>query len=580
MPGCRKCPRLIADLDAAELRATQLEVENDVLGQELAEALKLIELQKADLDRFEAVFKERRPPNCPERAPEGQLQLAMARVLAEHGEGLDVDDTGSDDNGTDSPTSETSSGRPSGGRRNRHEHGRRRLDMTGLPVQEVTYDPPEVIAANGVGYRLIGAERSSRLVFRVATYMRLEIVRNQWVREEPPARLSLRQQLAGLPELALPPVHIAPLPDCLWPRFMADTSVIANVVLSKYADHLPLNRQETISGRHGFTIPRSTQCGWLGAAHAVSHRIVDAMMEESCRDAFCIATDATGAPLKAKGGTDNWHVFVFIADNGHVVFRHTKVHSSVEVQKMLKGFNGMLLADASNVYDRLYKSPVDPVTECGCWAHMRRYVWQALPVDATRACEGLAIIQRLFQVDRECSTVPMPQRTATRAARAGPVLILFERWVTTLKDADPRSPLAAVATYFQNQKAALRRFLDDARLPIHNNRSEAQLRALVLGRNNWNYFANETGLKWYTTFRSLIASCIVHKLNPQTYLEQVLRLAPHWSTAHMLELSPKYWQRTLASLSENERTLIRPAGELQSHTVVAAVPTPIRHIFG
>jgi hypothetical protein len=80
----------------------------------------------------------------------------------------------------------------------------------------------------------------------------------------------------------------------------------------------------------------------------------------------------------------------------------------------------------------------------------------------------------------------------------------------------------------------------------------------VLGRHNWKWFANETGLKWYATFRSLIASCMLHGINAQDYLEQVLRLAPHWPVTRVLELSPKYWTRTLAALDESQRAIVTP----------------------
>lgn len=88
--------------------------------------------------------------------------------------------------------------------------------------------------------------------------------------------------------------------------------------------------------------------------------------------------------------------------------------------------------------------------------------------------------------------------------------------------------------------------------------SEAQLRNVVLGRHNWKWFANETGLAWYATFRSLIASCALHGLNAQTYMEQLLRLAPHWPVTRQLELSPKYWSRTIATLDDAARAIVAP----------------------
>ncbi len=97
-------------------------------------------------------------------------------------------------------------------------------------------------------------------------------------------------------------VTIAPLPSNLWPRVMGDPSAIANIIIGKYDDILPLNRQETISGRQGFALPRSTQCEWLGAGYAASYRVVDAMFAEAKRTALCIATDSTSVPVRGDGG--------------------------------------------------------------------------------------------------------------------------------------------------------------------------------------------------------------------------------------------------------------------------------------
>jgi hypothetical protein len=119
-------------------------------------------------------------------------------------------------------------------------------------------------------------------------------------------------------------------------------------------------------------------------------------------------------------------------------------------------------------------------------------------------------------------------------------------------------------TYYQNQYVGLRTFLSDGRLRLDNNISEQQLRHLVLGRHNWNYFENETGLKWYAVFRSLIASCKLHALEPQEYLDEILRLAPHWSTTRMIELSPKYWKATRARLSDEQLDTILPPWKRQS----------------
>jgi transposase len=180
---------------------------------------------------------------------------------------------------------------------------------------------------------------------------------------------------------------------------MADASVVAQHLVAKYEDCLPLHRQERISSRHGFCVPRGTQCGWFKEAYSYLHRIVAAMFEDAKAHAFCIATDATSVPVRAKGECDKHHVFVFLADRRHVIFKHSPTHDGATVTTWLSGYRGYVLADASSIYDVLYR--MHPVVEVGCWAHLRRYFWKALGSDSERASEAIALIGKLFEVQRE-----------------------------------------------------------------------------------------------------------------------------------------------------------------------------------
>jgi transposase len=560
-----------AALDAARRRIAELEVEAETLRTQLREVVKHDELQRADLERYRDEY-ERNRPNCPERVPVPELQLVFEHVLSTYSEAAAANDAEavgkpSEPGGAVSEigdvapagagkAAETPDGDKAPDKR-RHPHGRRRLDLTKLPVERVEIEPAEVKAAGGKGFIKIGEEVSERVGFRPGSYFRIRLVRGKWV----PATPSGTAASPSPPQVAVEEprrVLVAPLPECLWPGTMADASAIARVIVAKYDDVMPLHRQEHISDREGFALPRSTQCGWLGAAYQVLRRVVTAMFEEARARAICIATDATGARVRAKGSCDNWHVFVFIADRDHVVFRFVRQHTSPAVAALLSGFRGYLLSDAAPVYDVLHRS--GDVIEVACWFHARRYFWRALETDRAPSMEALAIIRELFHVERECRDIPMPTRTEVRAQRARPVLAMFDRWIEAHRGrADPRGPLDTAIGYYDNQRAALHRFLEDGRLRLDNNISEGALRNLVLGRHNWQWFANETGLAWYTTFRSLIASCSLHSLNPQDYLEQVLRLAPHWPVTRMLDLSPKYWTRTLAQLSVDQRQiLVRP----------------------
>ena len=573
MRAPKPCPQCVvwrAQLAAARARVGDLEAEVATLRTQLREALKLIDLQRADLDRLqaEAARETARAPNHPERVPPDDLAAAYARVVAALAEEPAAND------GSKPVAPAPAAPEPPPAKRKARPHSRRRLDTTGPPVQRVVIDPDEVIAAGGVGFRRLGEAVSERVAFAPASFFRLQIVRRTWTRilDLTSPHGDRPQGADGVDTPELPAVLTAPLPPSVWPHVMADPSTIAHHIVSKYGDVIPLHRQEQITARHGFAIPRSTQCGWLGAASDACYRVVDAMFREAKAQAFCIATDATGAPVKGPGGCVTWHVFVFLADRDHVVFRHAATHDGAVVRAMLAGYTGYLLADASAIYDVLYRE--HDVIEVGCWYHCRKGFYRALGADPKRAREALSIISKLFAVDRATRDVPMPARTETRASQARPLLAMLDAWIAQNRAAaDPRGPLAAAIGYYENQREALRQFLTDGRLSLSNNGSEAALRNLALGRHNYLRFENELGLKWYTTFRSLIASCTLHGLNPQRYLEDLLRLAPHWPITRVIELSPKYWAATVARLDEHQRAILVRPWEITDATVDTA-PRP------
>jgi len=547
---------VLADCESCASKATELaklRAANDELKSLLRELDKLCTLQAADLERYR-VACQRLKQNEPEHAPREQLQLVFEQVLASMAE--PANDAPGDEAAAPDGEPQAEPEQPKAPPKKKPEgHGRRgAVDLAKLHVERVAVDPPEVIAAGGEGYARIGEETSDRIAFRQASHFVLRIVRSKWAKVAPGEART---------------IVCAPTPPSVWPRTVADPSVIVQILLGKYDLCLPLHRQERASPRQGFYLPRSTQCGWLGEAYDYVYRIVDAMMAEACATAHCIATDATGAPVRKHGKCARWHVFVFLADRDHVIFRAVRDHTSASIATLLGDYRGALLSDAASIYDALHRE--HGLLAVFCWAHVRRYFWYCRETDPAIANEALAILSKLFQVERETQGIPMPARTAERARRATPVLDLFDAWIArTRPRATTRTPLAAALTYYDNQREGLRRFLKDGRLRIDNNLSEQQLRHVVLGRRNWTFFENPNGLRWYAVFRSLIASCALHGIEPQDYLEEILRLAPHWSTTRMLELSPKHWAATRAALTADEREIIRRPWEAPK-TVAADV---------
>jgi transposase len=229
------------------------------LQAQLTEMTKLCELQQADLERYRQAVEASRP-NHPERAPRDQLQLAFERVLETLGVTAPANDNESDrdQEGDDKNDSASGADQREGRRKRkkRHQHGRRALDLSNLPVIEDRIQPEEVKAAGGEGYRLIGEEASERVARRPAEWVRYRVVRLKYVALEAIAATTdshdegddLVEPIAESASAAddRTRIVIAPLPLGLWPNTMGDASAIGHVILSKYGDLLPLNRQQAL----------------------------------------------------------------------------------------------------------------------------------------------------------------------------------------------------------------------------------------------------------------------------------------------------------------------------------------------
>jgi transposase len=180
------------------------------------------------------------------------------------------------------------------------------------------------------------------------------------------------------------------------------------------------------------------------------------------------------------------------------------------------------------------------------WAHARRYFFKAIDSDPERAKTALAWIGALFALERSMASTPAKKRREIRQARAAPIVEAFFAWCD--QEAGrvlDESPMAQGIGYARNQRVALRRFLDDGRLPMHNNISEMNLRREVIGRKNWLFVGSDDGAEVNAAFVSLLASCSLQKIEPFAYMRDLLCLLPRWPRHRVLELAPAYWRETL-----------------------------------
>ena len=451
--------------------------------------------------------------------------------------------------------------------------GRRDLKKAPLEEERVELRDPlfEQLVAAGKA-KFIGFEESSKLAFKRGGLRRLVVARAKYQAEDSRGESVL--ETTEMPREALS-------------RSLAAPSMLAHVATAKHCEGMPLFRLEDRFARDGFGVDRGTMCRWLedmGATLGAS--VVLAMKKDALATAFCIATDATGVavqpeplPDKKRQPCRRGHFFVLIADRDHVLFEYTPKETSKFVSEMLRGYSGYVQADAKSVYDALFREPEDEPpdgerVEVGCWSHCRRGFWEATVAKSKVAREGLAHIGRIFEMDARFRGKAPAQIKELRGRHLRPLLDSFFPWVeehwAVVKD--ERGLLRSALCYARNQKAALERVLEDGRLVLDNNRSELQARRIAVGRKAWLFVGSDDhGVSAGHLF-SLIASARLHKLDPEAYLRDVLRVLPHWPNDRYLELAPKYWQQTRARLDAAE--LAAEIGPLSAPTACAPDQPP------
>jgi transposase len=398
-----------------------------------------------------------------------------------------------------------------------------------LPRVQIEIVPPEVEREPGA-FELIGTDVRAVLERRPSATVVLEILYKKFVRKERIRGVETEVFVADALEL---PIE----------RGMAGPGMLADTIVRRWQDHQPLTRLEGIYARDGLELSKSTICTWHEQLAELVQPVVDAMFADAMHEPV-LCTDATGVLVLAKERCRTGHFWVLVAPDKHVLYKYSKRHDSAAVDELLPGYSGYLVADAHVVYDHLYKTGA--VVEVGCWAHARRYFYKALASDPERAKVALAHIGALFAIERTMVSTPARKRREIRQARAAPIADAFFQWCEQeLPRVLDESPMALAIRYARNQREALRRFLDDGRLPLHNNISELNLRRQVVGRKNWLFVGSDDGADVNTVFVSLLASCRMHEVEPLAYMRDLLCLLPRWPRHRVLELAPAYWSKTL-----------------------------------
>ncbi len=515
-----------------------------------------LEESLTNLAHENALLKRRLFGAKTERFQISELQLALGDLLAVESK-LQADLDASIENANEAapkPDPSESKGKP-------RPHGRRNFDASKLLRVPVEIRDSALEAR---GARLIRFEDSNQIGFRRGGFFILV------------KRVAQYEVLEQSEATVVP----APSPETLFPKALLHTSTVAHILTSKFALGVPHYRLECDLLDQGMRLDRGLMSRYVEhAGNTLGATVVAAMWRDAIANGQMISTDATGAliqPTKAKDGKSlackKGHFFTAVVDAEAVLFAYVERHTSEAVKSIFGDFRGLLQADASSVYEILARGRPpdtdDGITLLACWAHCRRYFFEAALCRHPAGVQGLMRIRAMYAVDAAGRRVPRDERTAFRATHLRPLMDDFFTWVASARDLTPGRNLATKALgYALNQEAELRNVLLDGNIPLDNTRAERALRKIVVGRKAWMFYGTDTHAEAAAAIFSIIATCRLHGIDPFAYLDEVLRVLPYWPQDRYLEIAPQHWVATRALLDSGE--LERPL----SHITVPPLPS-------
>ena len=341
----------------------------------------------------------------------------------------------------------------------------------------------------------------------------------------------------------------APAPSRPIARGLAGPGLLAHVLVSKYADHLPLYRQSQIFARDGIDLDRSTLADWVGGASELLSPLIEAL-GRYVLSAEKLHADDTPVPVLApgRGTTKQGRLWTYVRDDRPagakeppaVLMRYSPDRKAERPNAHLTTFVGVLQADGYAGFKGLYDRPKAPLIEAACWAHARRKFFDLHAANGSPvAAEALARIGELYAIEDEIRGKPPDQRREVRQARAGPALVALHAWLhEQLAKVAQKSEFALAIRYALSRWTALTRYRDDGRIEIDNNAAERSLRAVALGRKNWLFAGCDDGGERAARIYSLLGTAHLNGLNIEAYLRHLFELLPEHPINRIEELLP------------------------------------------
>ena len=417
-----------------------------------------------------------------------------------------------------------------------------------LPRERVVVEAPSTCAC-------CGSDRIAKMGEDITET--LEVVPRQWkviqtVREKFTCR--------DCEKISQPPAPFHPIP-----RGWAGPSLLAMIVFEKYGQHQPLNRQVDRYAREGVELSLSTLADLVGAVTELLtplHALIEAHVKAASR----LHGDDTTVPLLARGGTKTARLWTYVRDDRPfggtappaVVFRFSGDRSGEHPTKHLKGWQGILQADAYAGYNQLYdpKRVPGPVASALCWAHARRKFFELADVEknirkgknakeiSPIAFEAVRRIDALFEIERDINGKSPDERLEARQRLSAPLVTDLERWLRGERALLSKHAKVAKAIDYllsPNHWPSFTRFLEDGRICLTNNAAERSLRGVALGRKSWLFAGSERGGQRAAAMYSLIGTAKLNDIDPQAWLADVIARISDMPVSRLHELLPWNW---------------------------------------
>jgi len=416
----------------------------------------------------------------------------------------------------------------------RRPRGRKPLPAW-IPRVEILHDLSEaekVCEADGQALEVIGQEILEQLEFIPATVRVLRHVRPKYAC--PRCRTGIR---------------VAPLPPQPIPKSVASPALLAHVAVSKYADGLPLYRQEGMLKRGGIDLPRATLSHWMVRAGELVQPLVNLLREELLASGFVQCDETRFQVLKEPGKPATSQSYLWAQRGGPetplVLFDYDPSRSGEVPKRLLEGFQGILQTDGYEGYAAVASQP--GIVHVGCWAHCRRKFTEALKAQSasqkrkrslkeSQALRGLGFIQKLYQIERQAVGKSPAERQKLREERSEPVLEAMRRWLDeALPRVPPQSLTGKALSYAHSQWPKLVRVLRDGRIPLDTNLVENAIRPFVVGRKSWLFADTVQGAEASANLYSVIETAKASGLEPFAYLRHVFTELPRATTLAEIE---------------------------------------------